>query len=814
MTDVFLSYNSRNRHEVAEIDGFLRERGIATWFDDRDLEAGDPVWREIDEGLRESGVCLVFLGREGLGRYQEQEVELAITLYQDVSVEFRIVPLLLPGVGEEILQDLPATLRAFSRVELRDLGDHDTLERLASALRRDSDVCCVFEFVPVADGEGYRLRLSVDGGTPCEEDFAFDLDPSLRTHSEVLPKIEGPDCHLDDLRDIGGQLWDALDHGAVGEEFRRARGLLRPGKALHLRLRLPPELESLPWEALHEPRIGFLSCEERVSVVRDVADPTGPVLPVVAKPQPEGPLRILTLVPAGAELDGDREVDALTGRRHYGFEAVNNAIEQFGGATEVRTLTGQVTQRQVDEVLQDQDFDIVHFVGHGDRNMAGSTLRFNAEGDGLEPDPISPTLFASLFGAEARVRLVILNCCFSGESSGPNEGSFGATLLERGIPAVITMRSEIHDQVAIAFSEIFYEHLLSTPRPGRIDFALERTRRHLLMRFKNERPRAFVTPQLHLASGNDAHFEIQRPYVRPRPKPLVDDRDEADFELPSGLIKAFGKGRVVLILGPGVLRLESVRDGGPNPAGPPGPRQLAERLDRRLQSSQGARPFAEHSHGLELFEGPGEWLHTALLQRVCQFYEGMIDRTEIVDEIERIYSRVELPQALVNIASWPFAGVFCTFFDGLLRRAIGTQREVVEVHRIDRDFERQAGTLTLVELRGSLRQPGSLVLTAADEQELVWEHISRMPAQMQRLGGYGMALLVLGCSPRDPLVLRLIHKLRGTIKEKDKKLIVAAPRCSAVDRALWHELHDKCKWILGDLELIIQRISDGLEELE
>src|SRR5262249_51541077 len=113
----------------------------------------------------------------------------------------------------------------------------------------------------------FVVELAVDSST-VEEVFSYNF--ANRRLSRVLEGIENNHCSLDDLKEIGVNLWAGLMAGKVGERFEAIRREIEEqtqteadfgGARFQLRLGLPPELEGLPWEALYQERdFAFLAC--------------------------------------------------------------------------------------------------------------------------------------------------------------------------------------------------------------------------------------------------------------------------------------------------------------------------------------------------------------------------------------------------------------------------------------------------------------------------------------------------------------------------------------------------------------------------
>jgi WD40 repeat protein/MinD-like ATPase involved in chromosome partitioning or flagellar assembly len=95
--DAFISHNSQDKPIVEKIAEYLIEnRKLKVWLDIWDLTPGDSWREEIEIALFESECCVVFLGPNGVGPWQNEEMQ--IILDKKVSDKtIRIVPVLLPG---------------------------------------------------------------------------------------------------------------------------------------------------------------------------------------------------------------------------------------------------------------------------------------------------------------------------------------------------------------------------------------------------------------------------------------------------------------------------------------------------------------------------------------------------------------------------------------------------------------------------------------------------------------------------------------------------------------------------------------------
>ena len=78
--------------------------------------------------------CAVFVGREGLGPWQTEEMSVAINRRVcDIQQRFRVIPVLLPGAKRD---SLPALLVSTTWVEFRGtIDDSDAFRRLVCGIR-------------------------------------------------------------------------------------------------------------------------------------------------------------------------------------------------------------------------------------------------------------------------------------------------------------------------------------------------------------------------------------------------------------------------------------------------------------------------------------------------------------------------------------------------------------------------------------------------------------------------------------------------------------------------------------------------------
>src|SRR5262249_20047519 len=93
--DVFISYSRADGRHAADIDSFLREKGLKSLFDRRNLAPGLPWVRALEQAIGAAKAAIVLIGPRGLGNTQPYERDLAL-IRQTSDPDFPVVPVILP----------------------------------------------------------------------------------------------------------------------------------------------------------------------------------------------------------------------------------------------------------------------------------------------------------------------------------------------------------------------------------------------------------------------------------------------------------------------------------------------------------------------------------------------------------------------------------------------------------------------------------------------------------------------------------------------------------------------------------------------
>ena len=311
--------------------------------------------------------------------------------------------------------------------------------------------------IGVSDGTRYPVAVlrSPSGQARTVTELPFDQE-TLDQHLEALEEAILVDT-LNDLsqvvQDFGSTLFDTLIRDEVRSVYDRSRqATADKGQGLRIKLRInAPELATIPWEYLYDPRQGeFVTLSRYTPIVRYLELPLpDPEMAV------EGPLRILGMVssPSDVEtLDVEQEKARLEG-------AVRELQEQK--LVELVWLEGQ-TWRDLQAAMQGGPWHIFHFIGHAVfDDDSGEGFLHLADDDGYS-SPLSATQLGRLLSDHRTLRLTLLNACEG--ARGHEQSIFSSTasaLVQRGLPAVLAMQYEISDQAAIEFTTSFYSALVA-----------------------------------------------------------------------------------------------------------------------------------------------------------------------------------------------------------------------------------------------------------------------------------------------------------------------------------------------------------------
>lgn len=137
--DIFLSHNSQDKAEVEKIALFLKDKGgLECWLDSWFIELGDSINDKLVDGLKNSKVIAVFYGDMGKGKWQDEEIKVAINW--GVNKGTKVIPILLPGFLDP-QNNIDPFLQDKLYLDLREgIGQRDVLTRLIGIISPDKQL--------------------------------------------------------------------------------------------------------------------------------------------------------------------------------------------------------------------------------------------------------------------------------------------------------------------------------------------------------------------------------------------------------------------------------------------------------------------------------------------------------------------------------------------------------------------------------------------------------------------------------------------------------------------------------------------------
>lgn len=216
--DVFLSYHRVDQPFVAVIAERLQDDAeLKPFFDEWHLVGGKSWQVALEAALDRSASGAIFLGREGLGPWQDEEMRSLLDEHI-ADRSYRLIPILLPNADPDDRRVLPRFLRNRNWIDFRrGSDDAEAFRRLVAAIRGEA---------PGRPPSARRTLLTTlaTGNSRQRQDAAERLG-ALKDRS-LIPILEG---RWDREDDPTIRYWMALAIGDIeGPEavpaLRRLRG--------------------------------------------------------------------------------------------------------------------------------------------------------------------------------------------------------------------------------------------------------------------------------------------------------------------------------------------------------------------------------------------------------------------------------------------------------------------------------------------------------------------------------------------------------------------------------------------------------------
>ena len=336
-------------------------------------------------------------------------------------------------------------------------------------------------------------------------------------HSRAAFPDASPDNKLfwPNAQKFGDSLFRALFQANIRSHLYHSLSLAKArNTGLRIRLHFDPRhpqlanLLCLPWEFLFDAGENrFLNLDLNTPVIRylDIPKPTAP-------PNLPPPLRILLVWATPQKLS--------TLKIAKEKQAIIKALDALPGV-EVHPH-GHATLQSLRHTLRQNQYHVIHFMGHGGMTGTGGSEGLYLEDENGEAAFVNARQLAVCLSGLNSLRFVFLNACqytLRRDANHPNPfTNTAAALLLEGIPAVLAMQAPIGDLAALTLASIFYKRLA---RGEPIETALTEAR--LVVYSKQPTALDWAAPVLYLRNEHGHLFpepekvEIrQRTPARPR----------------------------------------------------------------------------------------------------------------------------------------------------------------------------------------------------------------------------------------------------------------------------------------------------------
>ncbi|MCU0634974.1 MAG: CHAT domain-containing protein [Gemmatimonadaceae bacterium] len=362
-------------------------------------------------------------------------------------------------------------------------------------------------------GDGYTVTVTHSPVGEARTTLQFPLDDAalerqlksleiaLMRSGSVRRGVTMTDTDAASVSGFGRQLFGALFAGDVAVALRRSQDHVREKrKGLRLRLRIDdPLLAALPWEFAYDPERGDYVCLSMETPLVRYLDSGRPIETLAVQP----PLTVLAMVASPTDragLDVDAEIERV--RR-----ATASLVET--GRLHVEWMQG-AGWRDLQRTLRRGDYHVFHFIGHGHFDEAAGEGTLSFVGENGRAQTLNATEIGSLLADERALRLVVLNSCLGAKGNAASVfSSTAATLVRRGVPAVVAMQYEISDRAALEFSQSLYE-AIADGMP--VDAAVAEARKAVRLSARDSVE--WGTPVLHMRSPDGVLFRVDTTATR------------------------------------------------------------------------------------------------------------------------------------------------------------------------------------------------------------------------------------------------------------------------------------------------------------
>ena len=206
--DVFLCHNSDDKPQVRQIAEALEALGIRVWLDERELRPGVRWQRILQETIPQIEAAAVFVGSNGLGPWQEQEIESFLIAFAKTHHK-PIIPVLLSTAS--VAPELPIFLQGRTWVDFR-REDPNPIAQLSwgitgrkpteiGSLQFNPNLSSVSKEIGITDLEQLENLLSAQKWREADE----------QTKKVILKDSDGKPLTVPQIRELSLDVLDRID---------------------------------------------------------------------------------------------------------------------------------------------------------------------------------------------------------------------------------------------------------------------------------------------------------------------------------------------------------------------------------------------------------------------------------------------------------------------------------------------------------------------------------------------------------------------------------------------------------------------------
>ncbi len=391
------------------------------------------------------------------------------------------------------------------------------------------------------ENEHQFIASALEAGKPvASNSFELRLDELRIMHHllELENEAVNTKSRVTFHRDFGQELFKTVFAGELGDYFKKH--LLGNGDGLRIGLQFDESaslLVKLPWEFLHDGE-DFLVARRNTLLSRLPSSQKR-----IKSPPIESVLRMLVIISSPvdsncAPLNTEKERDRIL-RAVDKLHASGKIVVDF---TDIATI------ETIQSYLNENDYHIVHFSGHGGCTDGCSYLVL--ENEDLSAWVVDNQTISDLFAGRG-IRLMVLSSCKCADLDLANK------LARKGVPAVVSFQYSILDESASRFAEVFYSALTSG---NPVDLSMTEAR--IAMRnAEGSNKLDFATPVLYLLDPDclrigkivpDTFDLFQKPFMLGNLEAMIDGfvgRQKELIALQKVLLSSIKRAAVVYGLG-------------------------------------------------------------------------------------------------------------------------------------------------------------------------------------------------------------------------------------------------------------------------